>query len=481
MATRMPSSAPRATTPTSATIERQNSERRTLQNQRRLGRSNNRNAAAITMAASVDCGMFRPIPLSVASTTRIASAPTTAASCVLDPADRATAVRVADAPTGKPWNNPAAAFERPSATISRFASRCSPRCAEMLRDSAVKSANVTNAKPGRRDEQCREVVEADGREGRGREPGGDRSDHGDPVPGQAEHRRRRGGTDDGEDDPGHPRAPAAAHEDHPEGCDADDERRDDSRTLSQAAHERVQLVVHTGRGRGEAEQLRELAHEHDDRDPVEEADADRLGEELGEDADPGEPGRDAEGAHQQREQAGERDGPGRIAVGTEERQQRGGDHGAERRVGAEHEEPRRPEERVGEQGDHRRVQAGDRREPGERRVRHALRHEQDGQHQAGDDVLPRPTPFVAPRHDDARDPVEDLANPSDCSVGHGSSVHLGAVLGYGRWSRAVAIAVAEVLRARHSARGPRPTGPAARRGPRPVGPGRPRRGRPRSR
>ena len=56
-------------------------------------------------------------------------------------------MRVDDAPTGKPWNNPAAAFERPSATISRFASRCSPRCAEMLRDSAVESANVTNAKP----------------------------------------------------------------------------------------------------------------------------------------------------------------------------------------------------------------------------------------------------------------------------------------------------------------------------------------------
>ncbi len=274
-----------------------------------------------------------------------------------------------------------------------------------------------------------------------------------PTSGQAEHRRRRGGTDDGEDDPRHPRAPAAAREDHPERCDADDERWDDGRTVSQAAHERFQLVVHTGRGRGEAEQLRELAHEQDDRDPVEEADADRLGEELGEDADPGEPGRDAEDAHQQREQACERDRTGRIAVGTEERQQCGSDHGAERRVGAEHEEPRRPEERVGEQGDHRCVQAGDRREPGERCVRHALRHEQDGQHQPGDDVLPRPTPFVGPRRDDARDPVEDLAHASDCSVGHGSSVHLGAVLGYGRWSRDVGIAVADALRARHSPAG----------------------------
>ena len=155
----------------------------------------------------------------------------------------------------------------------------------------------------------------------------------------------------------------------------------------------------------------------------------------------------------QREQAGERDGPRRIALGADERQQRGSDHGAERGVGAEHEELRRPEERVGEQGDHRGVEAGDGREAGERRVRHALRHEQDGQHQPGDDVLARPTPFVGPRHDDARDAVEDLPRPSECSVGHRSSVHLGAVLDYGRWSFAASITVAGVLGA-----GPSPAG-----------------------
>ena len=92
-------------------------------------------------------------------------------------------------------------------------------------------------------------------------------------------------------------------------------------------------------------------------------------------------------------------------------------------------------------------------QPGQLGVRHALRHEQDGQHQRRDDVPPQPMPLVGPRHDDARDVVEDLADASECSVGHGSSVHLGAVLGYGRWSRAVAIAVAEVLRSRHSPTG----------------------------
>ncbi len=110
-----------------------------------LVKSNNRKTAAMTIAASVAFGKFRPSPPSASRTTRITAAPTTPASFVRDPADDATAVRLADALTGKPWKKAAAAFAAPSATISRFASTRSPRCVAKLRDTAVVSASVTNA------------------------------------------------------------------------------------------------------------------------------------------------------------------------------------------------------------------------------------------------------------------------------------------------------------------------------------------------
>ena len=61
--------------------------------------------------------------------------------------------------------------------------------------------------------------------------------------------------------------------------------------------------------------------------------------------------------------------------------------GPERGVRAEHQHPGRPEDRVADQAEDRGVEAGDRRQPGQLGVGHALRHEQRRQHQPGDDVL----------------------------------------------------------------------------------------------
>ena len=60
--------------------------------------------------------------------------------------------------------------------------------------------------------------------------------------------------------------------------------------------------------------------------------------------------------------------------------------GPERGVRAEHEDPRRAEDRVADQAQDRGVEAGDGRQPGELGVRHPLRHEQRGQDEPGDDV-----------------------------------------------------------------------------------------------
>ena len=68
--------------------------------------------------------------------------------------------------------------------------------------------------------------------------------------------------------------------------------------------------------------------------------------------------------------------------------------------GPEHQDPRRPEHGVADQAQDRGVQAGDRRQPGELGVRHPLRHEQRGQHHAGDHVAAQPRRLVARQRPD---------------------------------------------------------------------------------
>ena len=73
-------------------------------------------------------------------------------------------------------------------------------------------------------------------------------------------------------------------------------------------------------------------------------------------------------------------------VGAGQRDDRGGDERADRRVGADDQDAAGAEQEVDDQRDQRRVQAGDRRQPGELRVAHALGDEQGGEHDPGEQV-----------------------------------------------------------------------------------------------
>jgi hypothetical protein len=139
------------------------------------------------------------------------------------------------------------------------------------------------------------------------------------------------------------------------------------------------------------EELRELADQDRSRQPVHVTDHRRLRDQVGDEAQLAYPREQGHPARQKRERRAERDGALRIPVRRDQRKDRGGDHRSERGVRPEHEDPRRAEERVPQQAEDRGVQAGDRGQPGQLGVGHALRHKQRGQDQAGDGVTGQPT------------------------------------------------------------------------------------------
>ena len=98
---------------------------------------------------------------------------------------------------------------------------------------------------------------------------------------------------------------------------------------------------------------------------------------------------------------GERDRLRRVVARDEQRRDGREDQRRDRRVGPEHEHPRRAEDRVADEAGDRRVQAGDRGQPGQLGVGHALRHEDRGQHDTGDEVGPQPPALVSPRGADS--------------------------------------------------------------------------------
>ena len=388
---------PSSATPRKHAIETQNSEGRTRNSRRTFGISTRLVAATITIAPSVACGRFRSAAGANSSISAITAAPTTPVSWVLAPADSATGVRDELLEIGKPWNRPVARFAAPSAIISRFGSTSSPSLAAYVRESTLVSANATSAI---------DTAAAASRGGRRRARSADRAR---ATPGQ--------GTDDldvpvrpkivtasephdRDEHPRHDRRQALAGDDDHDRGDADRERRDDGLPVRDPSHEGGRLVQQPlGVGR-EAEDLRELAHDHGERDPVQVAESDREREQVGQVAEPEQSGQHEEGAGHQRRHAGE--GEGLLGVAGRERHDRDRDDRRERRVGAEHQDPRRPEDRVDEQGHDRRVQAGDRREAGGLRVPHAHRDEEGGQHEAGDQVIPQPRPLVRTQDRQAR-------------------------------------------------------------------------------
>ena len=173
-------------------------------------------------------------------------------------------------------------------------------------------------------------------------------------------------------------------------------------TVQDALHGQADVLDQGVAVDGEAEQLRDLAHEHHQRDAVEVADPDGLGQQVGHEPQVQEPAQHQGGTHQEGQQPGQGHGPLRVTGG--QWQDGGGDDGRERRVGPQHQDPRRADQRVGQQRHDRGVQAGLRWQSRRLRVAHAGRDEQCREHHAGHQVRTQPGPLVPPGHDHAREP-----------------------------------------------------------------------------
>ena len=151
----------------------------------------------------------------------------------------------------------------------------------------------------------------------------------------------------------------------------------------------------------EPEQFGQLADQYGQRNAVHVAVADRLGKQLGDEAETCQAGDDAYHTRHHGHHAGQGDGPHRVAAG--QRQDNGEDDRGQRGVGAQHQDAAGTEQRIGQQRDDRRVETVDARDPGRHRVRDADRNQHRRQHQSGDDVVTQPGCFVAaqglqPRH-----------------------------------------------------------------------------------
>ena len=163
----------------------------------------------------------------------------------------------------------------------------------------------------------------------------------------------------------------------------------------------------------EPEQLRELADEDGQRDPVQVADPDRLRQQLREQPEPQDAEGDAERAGDQRERRGEIEG--RVP----DRPRASGATVAAMIAASDESGPSTrirlgPKTRVEQQRDDRRVQAGDRRQAGRLGVAHPDRDEDRGKDEPGDEVGGQPRPFVGSRDAESGDQAQD-------AVGHRTS------------------------------------------------------------
>ena len=126
----------------------------------------------------------------------------------------------------------------------------------------------------------------------------------------------------------------------------------------------------------EAEQLGQLADDDDERQPVHVAHLHLVGQEVGHEAEAGESHADLDEGDDHGQHAGQGDGPVGVAP-DQQRDQGGEDHRRDGRVGAEHQDPRRPEDGVSDQASDGRVEAGDGWKAGQLGVGHPLGN-QDG-------------------------------------------------------------------------------------------------------
>ncbi len=239
-----------------------------------------------------------------------------------------------------------------------------------------------------------QVGEPHGGDGERREALGQFPDQVDTVLAQAEDDGRGDRQDDHHEHRRDLRQEALQHQDDEDPADADRGGGRDRRPVGEAPHDAGGLADQTVRVDREAEQLGELTDQDGQRQPVHVADHRRPGDQICDEAELRHRGQDHQGRHHQREHRRQRHRPVGIPAGGHHGQDGGGDHRPQRRIRSQHQDPGRPEHRVAEQAEDRRVQPGDGRQARQLGVRHALRNQQRGQHDTRHQVLDEPLPPV---------------------------------------------------------------------------------------
>ena len=346
----------------------------------------------------------------------IVSAPTSPVTWVFAPACSATAVREPLVLTGKPWKKPAAMFAAPIPTISWLPSTSWPVRSAKADAVEIVSARATRAMPrappissGRSEVLISGSVS-------GGKPCGSVPTSATPWFARSNRLVARIEATTATRMAGIFGRNRWRTQDHGESEDADGERGGHRLAVGDTVNECSRLCAQAVCIDGEPEQLRQLTDHDRDRQAVHVADHGRLREQVRDESQSERASDGHEGTDEQREHRGESDRAFRVATGGEKREDRGGDHRPERRVRAEHEDPGRPEDRVSEQAEDRRVQAGDRWEAGQLGVRHPLWDEERRQDQTRDHVVRGPADPVRREH-----PEAGQHRPSPGATRHGAN------------------------------------------------------------
>jgi hypothetical protein len=154
----------------------------------------------------------------------------------------------------------------------------------------------------------------------------------------------------------------------------------------------------------ESEQLRQLADQHGRRDAVHVSVANRLGKKLGDETESAQPGQHAKDAGYDGHRAGQSDCA--IGIARGKRQNDGEDDGGERRIRPEHQNAARAEQRIGQQRDNGRIQAGDPRQARCLRIGNADRHQHCRQNEPRHEIIPQPAGLVVAQDVEARHPSQ---------------------------------------------------------------------------
>ena len=229
------------------------------------------------------------------------------------------------------------------------------------------------------------------RQARSGQAGGHGAHHVDAPPVQVEgDNGRRGQQDHQKRDRQRGETPLGQEQ---EGQHGQGEQRRTQVGPAESADKRHQLLEEGVARHRYAGELRQLADHHDEGHAGQITHENRLGQQVGHEAQPHRPGRQAERPDEHRERGGQGGVASGIAAGERGHGHRG--HQGGRRLRPDGQLSRRAEQRVRQERRHDRPQPGDRGQAGQRGVGHHLRDEVRGHGQPGQHIAPQPGAPVA--------------------------------------------------------------------------------------